>query len=108
MGGHDVSGAENPEIVVFPGKTQEKRGKTKRGAGGIRTHDGGFAIRPHGPETPGKTALSENTGANAGAVETKTGRDNPDLQAVIDAWQDLPNAVKAGIVAMVQAASGKP
>ena len=30
-----------------------------------------------------------------------------DLQAVIDAWDTLPEAVKAGIVAMVGAARGK-
>jgi hypothetical protein len=29
---------------------------------------------------------------------------NPDLAAVVDAWPDLPEAIKAGIVAMVKAA----
>jgi len=29
-----------------------------------------------------------------------------DLQAVIDAWPDLPEAIKAGILAMILAASG--
>lgn len=29
-----------------------------------------------------------------------------DLQAIIDAWPDLPEAIKAGILAMVQAAGG--
>ena len=32
---------------------------------------------------------------------------NPDLAAVVDAWDRLPEAVRAGIVAMVKAASGK-
>jgi hypothetical protein len=31
--------------------------------------------------------------------------DDPDLAAVIDAWDRLPEAVRAGIVAMVKAAS---
>jgi hypothetical protein len=31
---------------------------------------------------------------------------DPDLAAVIDAWDRLPEAVKAGIVAMVKAALG--
>ena len=43
-------------------------------------------------------------GADAGAVETKTAHDDPDLQAIIDAWPALPDAIKAGIVAMVTAA----
>jgi len=30
----------------------------------------------------------------------------PDLAALIDAWPTLPAALKAGIVAMVQAAGG--
>jgi len=30
---------------------------------------------------------------------------NPDLHAIVEAWPDLPDAVKAGIVAMVKAAN---
>jgi len=30
--------------------------------------------------------------------------DDPDLAAVVDAWPDLPKALKAGILAMVKAA----
>ncbi len=33
--------------------------------------------------------------------------DDPDLAAVVNAWPDLPEAMKAGILAMVKAASGK-
>ena len=32
---------------------------------------------------------------------------DPVLQAVVDAWGHLPEAVKAGILAMVQAAAGE-
>ena len=39
------------------------------------------------------------------AVKTKTLHFAPDLQAVIDVWPDLPDAIKAGILAMVAAAS---
>jgi hypothetical protein len=31
----------------------------------------------------------------------------PDLTAVIEAWDRLPEALKAGILAMVKSASGK-
>jgi hypothetical protein len=30
---------------------------------------------------------------------------DPDLAAVVDAWPDLPEAIKAGILAMVRTAS---
>ena len=33
--------------------------------------------------------------------------DDPDLAAVVSAWSDLPKAIKAGIVAMVKAASAE-
>ena len=53
----------------------------------------------------GKPDISETCGANAGAVETKTTQIPSDLQALIDAWPALPNAMRAGIVAMVKAAA---
>jgi len=58
------------------------------------------------PENIGKSGISADAGADAGAVETKTGRFSPDLQALIDAWPALPDAIRAGIVAMVKAAGG--
>ena len=45
-----------------------------------------------------------DAGADAGAVETKREHLAPDLQALIDAWPALPEAIKAGILAMVKAA----
>jgi len=35
-------------------------------------------------------------------------RDNPDLGAVIAAWAELPEAVRAGIAAMVRASNARP
>jgi hypothetical protein len=32
---------------------------------------------------------------------------DPDLAAVIDAWDRLPEAIRAGVVAMLKAAEGK-
>ena len=55
------------------------------------------------PENPEKTGISENAGADAGAVETKTAHDDPDLQAIIDAWPTLPEAIKVAILATVKA-----
>jgi hypothetical protein len=70
----------------------------------LPTH--GFSVREQTPENIGKTAFSDAMGADAGAVETKIGRFPPDLQALIDAWPALPEARKAGILAMVKAAAG--
>ena len=64
----------------------------------------GFSVRQQTPENIGKTDIS----ADAGAVETKREQFAPELQALIDAWPALPDAMKAGILAMVKAAGGKP
>lgn len=42
--------------------------------------------------------------AESGAVHRQTGPEDPDLARIIDAWPDLPEAVRVGIMAMVQAA----
>ena len=40
-------------------------------------------------------------------LATDTCQTDPDLASVVDAWDRLPEAVRAGIVAMVKATSGK-
>jgi hypothetical protein len=34
--------------------------------------------------------------------------DDPDLSALIDAWPNLPQPIKAGIMATIRAAAGSP
>ena len=51
------------------------------------------------PEIPGETLRSVNDCAVACAIA-------PNLQAIIDAWPELNESTKAGIVAMVRAAAG--
>jgi len=46
---------------------------------------------------------SPEGGAESGAVSPISGPIDPDLQRVIDAWPNLPEAAKAGIIAMVKA-----
>ena len=52
----------------------------------------------------GLAELSESGGAESGADRPIFEHFSPDLQQVIDAWADLPEAVRTGIVAMVKAA----
>ncbi len=59
------------------------------------------------PKTLGKPSGSQGVGADTGAVGTKTTHFTPDLQALIDAWGILPDALKAGILAMVRNVGGK-
>jgi hypothetical protein len=47
--------------------------------------------------------LSQTTPSVAHHLPTDTRKTDPDLVAVIAAWPDLPEALKAGIVAMVRA-----
>ena len=71
---------------------------------GIRTPDLRIKSPLQHPKNPGKTAISANVVANRAAVETKSAHDDPDLQAVIDAWPDLPATVKRDILAAVHGA----
>ena len=64
-------------------------------------------VPPRGVEqdqkSSGKTPLSQSDGAESGAVGAPDRPTDPDLQHLITAWPDLPDAVRAGITAMVQA-----
>ena len=57
-------------------------------------------------ESAGNNAVSQECAAAGAAVETENASIDPDLRAIIERWTNLPDAVKAGIVAMVEA-SGK-
>ena len=51
-----------------------------------------------------KQAIAETGGAESGALGGEFDPVDPDLAAVIEAWPKLPEAVRAGILAMVRAA----
>jgi len=72
---------------------------------GIRTRD----IQIHNLDTAHQnhdqdSDLRQPSRAVAHLLPTDTCQNYPDLAAVVDAWPDLPEAIKAGILAMVKAA----
>lgn len=56
-------------------------------------------------DSPEKTPVSESGGAQSGAPAAQSTVQDRDLQQLIDAWPTLPEAVRAGIAAMVKAAA---
>ncbi len=46
-------------------------------------------------------------GAESGADSADLAQIDSDLQHIIDAWPDLPEPIKAGVLAMVKAANGE-
>lgn len=69
-----------------------------------------YLVPPRGLETPpqntSKTHDFELGGAESGALPLDFDQFEPDLQRVIDAWPTLPEAIRAGILAMI-GATGK-
>jgi hypothetical protein len=57
---------------------------------------------PH--ENTGESTVSDQSGAESGAIDDESEPADPNLSAVIDAWPTLPGPIKAGILAMVRAA----
>jgi hypothetical protein len=80
----------------------------ERGPSRIRTGDGGFAIRCH--VSPCDEIPSTSTGDMVlfapGLRENQKPKTNsPDVQRILDAWPTLPEALRASILAMIEAAA---
>jgi hypothetical protein len=74
------------------------RGPATREGDGVRTRNHRIDNPVTSPKKPNETAILPE--------ERNTGATNaPDLDAVVKAWPTLPAALKAGILAMVKAAS---
>jgi hypothetical protein len=72
---------------------------------GVEPTYNGFADRPVDSAKPKSTkGLRIATPFFATPLPCDTRQTDPELAAVIDAWDRLPEAVRAGIVAMVMAA----
>lgn len=57
--------------------------------------------------SPKKTAISEKGGAESGALAAGNGPVDPDLQSIIEQWEDLPEATKDRIAAMLREPDSK-
>jgi hypothetical protein len=56
------------------------------------------------PKNTGNDGGGDQSGAECGALEARDAPSDLDLAAVVDAWPALPDAIKAGILAMIRAA----
>jgi hypothetical protein len=57
-------------------------------------------------KTPENPTLPHQGGAESGALAPEKPAIDPALASIIDAWAKLPDAMKAGILAMIRTASG--
>jgi hypothetical protein len=59
-----------------------------------------------GIESPANSSDNDTVSiSKSGANDSQNGRIDPDLARVVERWDALPEAIRAGIVAMVKAAS---
>ena len=102
VGSSEQRAPETQKPPRNPGKTGDRRGQGERGSGRSRTDDGGFAIGPRAAKAPGETGLR----GEVTTTVTTAGPADSALSAVVEAWSSLPPAVRAGILAMVEASRG--
>ena len=62
--------------------------------------------QPTTPDNPEKNTHSGNSAAPGAAIEHEHIRIDPELQAVIECWDNLSDAVKTGLLAIVRACGG--
>ena len=79
-----------------------------KGGDGIRTHEKRICNPLPGSVTNADTSTSEHapaTPSNSPSSSTATDPPDADLRRVVEAWPELPPAIRAGILAMVQASA---
>ena len=94
-------------------ETQDSTTQNKSGPGGTQTHTRISAKRILSPQTDFRSGEktdtcdgdSEAPSSSPGSRNRNQADSDPDLAKVTDAWPALPEAIKAGIVAMVRAAT---
>lgn len=95
---------ESAYSIIVPARENRKKKTAKIG----KRSEVDWQVTPtrleHPPQNTGKTLISETGGAKSGALSANSDPIDPDLQRLIEAWPTLPAALKAGIVAMIDAA----
>ena len=76
--------------------SQEELGRTGLERGNVTDHN-----------SKGLQNSSNSSGAESGASSPDSVQSDPNLQMLIDAWPDLPDAIKSGIIATVRALTEK-
>jgi hypothetical protein len=89
-----------------PYETREEPAKRGISAGSVRVDaDGeGFELPS---KTPGNQGVAGQGGAESGALDAENRTEDCELGTIIDAWPTLPDALKAGILAMIRATGGR-
>ena len=55
-------------------------------------------------ESPGNSTIANQSGAKSGALGAQNDPIDAELAEVVQAWPGLPDALRAGILAMIRAA----
>jgi hypothetical protein len=69
----------------------------------VKNQSGEDRIRTIAPNA-GENAVPGDCGAESGALDAQKAHFPPDLATVVEAWPKLPEAIRAGILAMIRAA----
>jgi len=74
-----------------------------------RASDPSTALKAAGPDSqpPAQQPLTQSPDVDWWAHWRSTLADHPDLAAVVAAWPDLPEPIRAGILAMVKSAGAQ-
>jgi hypothetical protein len=79
--------------------------KEEKGPSRIRTGDGGFAIRNYEGENTANQGISEAPPADVAPGVAPNSPPDPNLARVVEAWPDLPDAIRGAVLALIDSAN---
>ena len=93
---------EDLSLTIATGGNRQQ--KNPSGEDGFEQRVKGVEPIGNPPISAGKQQISEGGWRESGTSPPSPVNSDPELRAVVEAWPTLPDALKAGIVAMVRAA----